>query len=214
MFLMKVEAATESRPCLAFEGHRCLGRGDLATVARKARAALDRAGKNAVLIFDEQTGRPVEVDFRGSAEQVVERIRQAEADAASVTEAPEKRGPGRPRLGVVPREVTLLPRHWEWLNAQPGGASVALRRLVEEARRANRALDQQRESQEAVYRLMTALAGNLPGYEEALRAFYANDAVRLAAFMASWPADVRENLQRLATAALAPGAPEASRPSS
>ena len=88
------------------------------------------------------------------------------------------RGRGRPKLGVVAREVTLLPRHWDWLNSQSGGASVALRKLVEAARLAGDDKDRTRHAQEAAYRFMTALAGNLPGYEEATRALYAADPAR------------------------------------
>jgi hypothetical protein len=108
------------------------------------------------------------------------------------------RGPGRPRLGVVAREVTLLPRHWDWLSGQPGGASVALRKLVEEARRANAGKDRVRRSQEAAYRFMSAIAGNLPGFEEAARALFARDPERFADCIRGWPADVQQHLARLA----------------
>src|SRR4029079_4156101 len=70
------------------------------------------------------------------------------------TAAAEPRGRGRPRLGVVAREGTLLPRHWEWLGTQPGGASVVLRKLVEEARRANGDADRTRAARDAAYRFM------------------------------------------------------------
>ncbi len=76
----------------------------------------------------------------------------------------EPRGRGRPKLGVVAREVTLLPRHWDWLNAQPGGASVALRKLVEQARRANGDADRARAAREAAYHFMSAMAGDLPAF--------------------------------------------------
>ncbi len=110
-------------------------------------------------------------------------------------EAP--RGPGRPRLGVVAREVTLLPRHWDWLNGQPGGASVALRKLVEEARRVNEGRDRLRRSQESAYRFMSAMAGNLPGFEEAARALFASDGVRFELLIRRWPKDVRNQLGRM-----------------
>ncbi len=112
------------------------------------------------------------------------------------------RGPGRPRLGVVAREVTLLPRHWDWLSSQPGGASVALRKLVEQARRRNEGKDRLRRSQEAAYRFMSALAGNLPGFEEATRAFFAGDQERFDDQTESWPVDVRDHARRLASAVL------------
>ena len=90
--------------------------------------------------------------------------------------APAPRGPGRPKLGVVAREITLLPRHWEWLAQQTGGASVAIRKLVDEARRATATTAiASASAQEAAYRFMSAMAGNLPHFEEAIRALFADD---------------------------------------
>jgi hypothetical protein len=111
--------------------------------------------------------------------------------AALWTTIQPPRGRGRPKLGVVPREVTLLPRHWEWLGAQPGGASVALRKLVDTARAAHVGLDRRRAAQKAAYQFMTAMAGNAGGYEDALRALYAADRGRFEQQTASWPADIR-----------------------
>ena len=108
------------------------------------------------------------------------------------------RGPGRPRLGVVAREVTLLPRHWEWLNGQPGGASVALRRLVEDARRLRAGADRKRRSQEVAYRFISAMAGDRPGFEEATRALFASDRTRFTAHTSAWPVDVRRHARALA----------------
>ena len=115
--------------CTAFNGARCIASGELAEVAVKAKAAVDKGEQ--VLIFDDTTSESIELDFRGSSEDVLRRLGRPDSrEATAVSGA--ARGPGRPKLGVVAREVTLLPRHWEWLNAQPGGASVALRKLVEE----------------------------------------------------------------------------------
>ena len=111
---------------------------------------------------------------------------------------PEPRGRGRPRLGVVAREVTLLPRHWEWLGAQPGGASVALRKLVEAARRASGDLDRSRAARDAAYHFMSAMAGNLPGFEEASRALFADDRRQFVALIAGWPGDIRDHIVKLA----------------
>ena len=112
--------------------------------------------------------------------------------------APEPRGRGRPRLGVVAREVTLLPRHWEWLGAQPGGASVALRKLVEAARRSSGDLDRSRAARDAAYHFMSAMAGNLPGFEEASRALFADDRRQFVALIAGWPGDIRDHIVKLA----------------
>src|SRR4029079_13633389 len=138
----------------------------------KAKAAVDKGEQ--VLIFDDTTSESIELDFRGSSEDLLRRLARPDSrEVAAVSGA--ARGPGRPKLGVVAREVTLLPRHWEWLNAQPGGASVALRKLVEEARRSNEAKDRLRQAQEALYRFMSTVAGDEAGFEEASRALFAGD---------------------------------------
>jgi hypothetical protein len=136
-----------------------------------------------VLVFDDSTGKAIDLDLRG------------------VIPAPEEpRGRGRPKLGVVAREVTLLPRHWDWLNHQPGGASVILRRLVDEARRTSGAGDRVRAAQEAAYNFMSAVAGNLPAFEEAARALFAYDRRKFAELIAEWPVDVRDHAIKLAFA--------------
>jgi len=185
--------------CTAFKGARCIATGELAEVALKAKTAVD--GGEQVLIFDDATSQSIEVDFRGSAEEMLQRLAQADGrPAAAASDAP--RGPGRPKLGVVAREITLLPRHWDWLNAQPGGASVALRKLVEEARRTNEGKDRVRQSQEAAYRFMSVMAGNRPGFEEATRALFAAHRERFDQLIEPWPKDVRDHARKLAADAL------------
>ncbi len=179
----------------AFRAGRCLAAGGLAEVAVKAGEAAARAEQPELLIFDDATGRTVEVDLRGSAADILRRL--TEREAPSISQA-EPRGPGRPRLGVVAREVTLLPRHWEWLGQQPGGASVALRKLVEAARKQNTGADQRRQTREAAYRAMSVLAGNEPGFEEATRALFAGDRARFRMHLRKWPKDVRAYSERMA----------------
>src|SRR5258707_5134811 len=196
-------------PCIAFEGDRCIATGDLREVARAAKQALDRRKAVSVLVFDGMTGGPIDLDFRGTVDDVLARLPDM-ADTPATAEdaaAPATRGPGRPKLGVVAREVTLLPRHWEWLAQQSGGASGALRRLVEEARRANKDKDRVRQAQEAAYRFIAAMAENKPHYEEVARALFAGDAERFEARTATWPADVRDHARRIAEAAFEPDAP-------
>lgn len=188
-------------PYLVFEGDRCIAAGDLRTVARAAKEVLDRREGAAVLVFDSASG-PIDIDFRGSVDDVLARLPAVDASVApddAAVAAP--RGPGRPKLGVVAREVTLLPRHWEWLAQQSGGASVALRRLVEEARRANKDKDRIRQAREAAYRFIAAMGENKLHYEEVARALFAGDAERFQAWTAAWPADVRDHARRLAAAA-------------
>lgn len=190
----------------AFEGHRLLARGPLADIALTVRQTSAAGSDAAILVFDDQTGKQVDLDLRGDDAQIRQRYQpQPIASAAPVEDAAEAadaapRGRGRPKLGVVPREVTLLPRHWDWLGAQPGGASVALRKLVEQARRDNEARDQQRQRQEAAYHFMSSMAGNLAGFEEATRALYAGDRERFARQLADWPQDVRDYAMHLAWA--------------
>ena len=141
-----------------------------------------------MLVFDAVTSEPVEIDLRGTVDDVLARLGAAAGDAP-----PAPRSPGRPKLGVVAREVTLLPRHWEWLASQPGGASVTLRKLVEAARKEQRRDDRRRAAQEATYRFALAMAGDEPGFEESMRALYAGDARALRGAHRVLAADVRDH---------------------
>jgi uncharacterized protein len=182
----------------AFEGQRRLASGPLADVALAIRANTHPPG-SPILIFSDATGRAIDLDLRGNRDDILARL--APTPVTEPSEQPsssEPRGRGRPKLGVVAREVTLLPRHWEWLNAQPGGASVALRKLVEEARRANGDKDRHRAARDAAYHFMSAMAGNLENFEEASRALFADDRRRFTGQIASWPADIRDHVVKLA----------------
>src|SRR3954447_2253849 len=183
--------------CTAFEGFRRIASGELAQVALKTKEVIDRGEQAPILIFDDVTGEQIEVDFRGTAEEVLKRLAKSSDVAPTPPDGEAPRGPGRPRLGVVAREVTLLPRHWDWLNGQPGGASVALRRLVEEARRANEGKDRARRATESAYRFVSVVAGNLPGFEESARALFAKDPGRFEELIRGWPQDIRSHLERL-----------------
>ncbi|MDE2486930.1 MAG: DUF2239 family protein [Alphaproteobacteria bacterium] len=179
------ELAPSSDRYVAFAGDRRLDAGDLARAATAARRAHADDAHAVLLVFDRDTGRVVDLDLRGT-----------EADVAARYALPPAPAPrrGRPRLGVVAREVTLLPRHWDWLARQPGGASVALRRLVEAARKADGPWDAERARIEAGYRFMSAMAGDLPGFEEASRALFAGDRGRLADLIAPWPVDIAREI--------------------
>ena len=191
---------------IAFEGDRRIASGDLREVARAAKQMLDRRNDASILIFDGSTSDPVDLDFRGTVDDVLARLPEIAGVREPLTKPrrPPPRGPGRPKLGVVAREITLLPRHWEWLAQQPGGASVAIRKLVEEARRSGEDKDRIREAQEAAYRFMSAMAGNQPHYEEAIRALFADDPGGFEKLIAGWPADVRDHAATLAERAFRP----------
>ena len=187
--------------CTAFQGTTRIASGPLTEVAAKVKRIVDTAEPSTILIFDDVTAEPVEVDLRGSVEDVVARLTEGSESILAVPAV--HRGPGRPKLGVVAREVTLLPRHWEWLARQPGGASVALRKLVNEARRAHGEKDRRREAQAAAYRFLSALAGNERGFEEAARALFAGNRERFADVTAAWPRDIRDHAVKLAAVAFA-----------
>ncbi|GAA0799468.1 DUF2239 family protein [Cupriavidus gilardii] len=199
--------------CTAFIGERLLASGAPGAVALAVKRALaqrgDDASAPAVLAFDDRSGRQIDFDLRGTDQEIVARLQpEGRQPAAEQTEREgeasrgEPRTPGRPRLGVVAREVTLLPRHWEWLAAQPGGASVTLRKLVEQARAQDGGRQAIREAQQAADRFMLAMLGNQPGYEDASRALYAGDGERFVMLTESWPRDLRDHVRRLAAAAL------------
>ena len=182
-------------------GQRRLAAGPLAEVALAVMNASRRPAAPPIIIFDDATGRPIDLDLRGTDREVVARLPQPADNPETPpdeTAAAEPRGRGRPRLGVVAREVTLLPRHWEWLGAQPGGASVALRKLVDAARRANGDADRARAARDAAYHFMSVMAGNLADFEEASRALFADDRRRFVSLVAGWPDDIRDHVVKLA----------------
>jgi uncharacterized protein len=181
----------------AFEGQRRLLTGSLADVALGIKRTAQDGGAP-IGIFSDVTGRPIDLDLRGTEGETLARLAETIPQPQGDTLSAEPRGRGRPRLGVVAREVTLLPRHWDWLNAQPGGASVALRKLVDQARRVNGDADRARACREAAYHFMSAMAGNLPHFEEATRALFADDRRRMADLIAMWPADIRDHVVKLA----------------
>jgi len=178
----------------AFSGDRLIAFGSLQEVLTASKAFVDSTDDPELLIFEDRTGRQIDFDFRGSLDEVL---------ARALPPAP-RTGPGRPKLGVVSREVSLLPRHWEWLEAQPQGISAGIRRLVEEARKQNPGEQRARKGREALNRFMTAIAGNRPNYEEATRALFAADNARFEELIADWPEDIRAHLLRVLEDSLAP----------
>jgi uncharacterized protein len=175
----------------AFLAGRRLTTGPLHEVAVAVLRAQQVQPEGNPLIFSDASGQSADLDLRGGEDAVAARY-----TVAAPTAAP--RGRGRPRLGEVAREVTLLPEHWDWLAAQTGGASVTLRKLVHEARRSGGERGRSRQARDRAYHAMSTLAGDLAGFEEASRALFAGDHERLVAQMATWPEDVRAYVLRLA----------------
>lgn len=198
LLYLAAEATISERTWAAFRDERCLAHGTPQYVAAIVKAEADRDGDAGVLVFDDATGGPLDLDLRGTLEDCLARVNPQD-EAVEPTAA--GRRPGRPRLGVVPREVTLLPRHWAWLADQPGGASVALRKLVDGARIANAPEDKRRRAKEAADRFMLAMAGNFPDYEDASRALYAGRRASFDELTEPWPADIRDHARHLARSA-------------
>ncbi len=178
------------RPAIAFEGPRCIADGPLPEVALAVKKIRTRGVRGPVLVFDRVTSAPIDLDLSGTDEAIIRRLE------------PPKRSPGRPKLGVVPREVTLLPRHWDWLHDQPGGASVTLRKLVDQARHSTVDTERIRKAKESAYRFMTDMAGDRPGFEEALRALFAGDRSRFEQLVDRWPNDIKAHAKALGAEAM------------
>ncbi len=183
---------THDTACIAFNGDQVIASGSVHDVAKQTKLQLDKEPNAAILIFEETTSRLVEIDFRGTLDDVLKRLPKPEP------QEPIRRGPGRPRLGVVSREITLLPRHWDWLSKQSGGASVVLRRLVEQASKASSATDRIREAREVCYRFMTVMAGDRSNFEDATRALYAGNKDLFFSQIVDWPKDIKSHLKTLA----------------
>lgn len=183
--------------CTAFAGERRLVAGTPVQVALAVAAALREDAGQSILVFDDLSGRQVDFDLRGSDADIAARLAPAVADDGQARKA------GRPKLGVVAREVTLLPRHWEWLGDQPGGASVTLRKLVDAARKGAGVDLAAGRAKAAADRFMSTMLGNQPGYEEASRALYGGDQERFLALSEAWPADLRDHARQLAAQAFA-----------
>ncbi|AVP98190.1 DUF2239 domain-containing protein [Ahniella affigens] len=185
----------------SFSGTRQIASGPLLVNALALRQAADARTADPLLLFDDQTGRNIDIDLRGTDSELVARFEEPASAATSPDSESETRGRGRPKMGVVSREVTLLPRHWDWLNSQPGGASVTLRRLVDDARRTHADKDRLRAAQARAYQFMQAMAGDLPNFEAATRALFANDLEQVRALLTAWPHDVARHALKLADAA-------------
>lgn len=191
----------------SFDGWKRIAYGNLETNVLAVKRAIESGSLGSILIFNDLTGGVFDVDLRGTDAEALARLpkeflndeikafESIKADQPSL----HPRGRGRPKLGVIAREVTLLPRHWDWLSAQPGGASVTLRKLVEEAKRSTMHRDEKRRIQERAYQFISAMAGNLPGFEESTRALFAGDENKFIQLVAEWPSDVRDYALSLAS---------------
>jgi hypothetical protein len=181
----------------AFEGTHRLVQGALQDVVLKIKKRLGKAENSSILIFSDETGKTMDFNFQGNEGDVLKRLEIY----VSKDEPGEASGPGRPKLGVVSREVSLLPRHWEWLATQPGGASATIRKLIEDARKKSSGHVSIKLIQERTYRFMSVMAGDLEGYEEALRALYKSDRKALINYIQDWPRDIKDHVLEMAAPA-------------
>lgn len=178
----------------AFEENKLLFRGLLDEVVLKVKRKMGKNENTAILVFSDSTGKSMDFNFQGSEKDVLRRL-----EIFTSEEGPsEAIGPGRPKLGVVSREISLLPRHWEWLATQTGGASATLRKLVEEARKKEGSTLSVKQAQERTYKFMSIVAGDFKAYEEALRALYKKDEKKFLSQIEEWPRDVRSHTIELA----------------
>jgi uncharacterized protein len=182
-----------SQTYTAFEGHKLMVNGSLERVVLKVKSKLKSEASASILIFSDATGKQMDFDLSGTEQAVLQRLHVF----LPMTRTEFTNGPGRPKLGVVSREVSLLPRHWEWLSTQSGGASATLRRLVDEARKFSSSKSVAKQAQERTYKIMSSIAGDFPLYEDALRALFKGDKKTFEAKIANWPPDIKNYLLRV-----------------
>lgn len=178
----------------AFLNGNLLAQGNLEDVVLKIKKQMGKADHSEALLFNDSTGKVIDFNYQGSKEDVEKRLEVYKTPTSVSTPT----GPGRPKLGVVSREVSLLPRHWEWLAAQPGGASATLRLLIEEARKKTESSVSIKQLQERTYQVMFTLAGDLEGYEESVRALYKKDRKSFLEHQNTWPSDVKKYILKVA----------------
>jgi hypothetical protein len=183
----------ETQTYTAFNEQKLFAHGPLDKVVLQLRAAQKKDPSSSILVFSDSTGKQMDFDLSGSEKDVLQRLKVFVPDS----EPSGTSGPGRPKLGVISREVSLLPRHWEWLSTQSGGASAVLRRLVDEAIKKTANVSEIKQAQERTYKVLSAMAGNLPQYEEALRALFAKDKKKFELHLKEWPNDVKKYALKL-----------------
>src|ERR1700760_4288299 len=114
----------------AFAGHRRVASGPLGEVALaikhlETQRSTQPVTHPPILIFDDTSGRSIDIDLRGTDEETLARLPRTELSSETDTPAASgPRGRGRPKLGVVARAATPLPRHWDWIWSPPTGAAV------------------------------------------------------------------------------------------
>ena len=185
----------------AFEVEKIFCSGPKIEVILAMKNELSKSPNKRFLCFEDTSGQQIDFDISGTKEEIIQRLSTHTITAPEPISADENKAIdkklGRPKLGVVPKEVTLLPRHWLWLGAQSGGASATIRRLVEQASKANSGENKRKKCQESAYRFLSAVAGNYPNYEEVLRAIFRDDEKMISNLTSEWPKDIVTYAQKL-----------------
>lgn len=184
----------------AFEDHKILSQGSLEDVVSKVKKRFEKSPASQIVIYSDATGKSMDFNFQGTEKEVLKRL---EVYTTPQSATAVSSGPGRPKLGVISREVSLLPKHWEWLATQSGGASNTLRKLVEESMKKTSGVNTVKMAQERTYKFMSVEAGDLENYEEALRALYRKDKERFSNEIKTWPRDVQKHIIELSKAVFA-----------
>ncbi|MES2802482.1 MAG: DUF2239 family protein [Bdellovibrionota bacterium] len=172
-----------------FAGFKIISQGNIEEVAIATKKYLKKEDDVRLLIFSDLSGKQMDLDLSGADKDVIDRLSVYKAAEASVSVS----GPGRPKIGVKPREVSLLPLHWEWLSTQSGGASATIRRLVDEKMKAPTPKDKIKQTQESVYTFLNSIAGDLTNFEDAIRFLYRQDEAKFKDAIADWPKDLKKH---------------------
>lgn len=168
----------------AFEEFKIVSQGTLDDVAISVKHRLKEQGSSNILIFSDSTGRQIDLDLSGTDKQVLDRLK-----VFTTSSVQTQSGAGRPKLGVLPREISLLPSHWEWLLNQEGGSSAVIRNLIDEKMK-TQLIHKNKIAQERTYKFLSAHAGNLPSFEDAVRFLYRKDKKKFMDQISGWPKDV------------------------
>ncbi len=188
----------EERNITAFQGDRLIATGSISNVLPLVKEVTDRDEAETMLIFDDLTGAQIDFDLHGTIDKVLAKAANHNLFTTGIQPVLQKAAPGRPKLGVTAREVTLLPRHWSWLETQPNGVSAALRRLIEETMKRSPEVEKIRLARDAAAKVMWVLGGNLPDFEEASRLLYRGDIEGFTSLIRRWPPDIQHYLLRIA----------------
>lgn len=147
--------------------------------------ALQKQSEMNVLVFNDQTGQQIDLDLSGSEDDLKQRY----------TEVEYVKKVGRPKLGVISREITLQQKHWNWLDQQSSSASAVIRKLIDKELNDPSSESNIMLAKQAIDHFMLAMLGNMPNYEEATRALYQGNKSHFLALIHNYPKDLKVYLE-------------------